>query len=117
MNSHYPKPLVGMEVFVVPTSSRREKPYTATIKSIGRKWITLDGYNGRFDISDWRIDGGNYSSPGTVYPSEQVYNAEQELNKAWGKLSDVFRHHYTRHPDVTVEKIKQAAELLGVDLS
>ncbi len=116
MNTRYPKPEVGMEVFVVPCSNHRGKPYTATIAKTGRIWATLDGNNGRFDISTWRLDGGQYSSPGTCYPSEQEYNAQQELSKAWSKLSDRFRHHYTRHPDVTLEKIKQAAELLGIAL-
>jgi len=114
MISHYPKPEVEMEVFVVP-SGHKGNPFTADIIKVGRKWATLDSNMGRFDIKTWRIDGGAYSSPGTCYPNEQEYNDEQELNKAWRKLSDFFRHHYTRHPDVTVEKIKQAAELLGVD--
>lgn len=112
---HYPKPEVGMDVFVVTTAYRTLRTTTATIVKVGRKWATLNGCIGRFDITTWRLDGGNYSSPGTCYPSEQEYLAQQELIKSWSEFKKKV-HCMWLHHSVTVEKIRQAAELLGMEL-
>ncbi len=113
--SHYPKPEVGMEVYYVPSNSRWEKPCTMKIKKIGRKWATLEGRFGRFDMSTWRVDGGDYSSPATCYPSEDEYNNQKELCRLWDAY--VFKlSRWQVPPLATVEKIKQTAELLGIEL-
>jgi hypothetical protein len=115
MISHYPKPEVGMEVFYVPSSHRRGNPYSVTIAKVGKKWVTLAGHFGRFDIATWELDGGNYSSPGTCYPSEEEYNAQQLLSTTWREFKEKVKYRHV--PDsVTVEKIWQAADILGVEL-
>lgn len=114
MIDNYPKPEVGMEVFVVKPGYR--KPYIATVTKVGRLWATLDGRNGRFGINTWRLDGrAGYSSPGTVYPSEQEYNTQQELLKTWSEFRKKVQYQ-SMNDSVTVEKIRQAAAILGVEL-
>ena len=104
----YPKPEIGMEIFVVGYGYR--KSYLETIKKVGRKWVTLA--NGiRFDIKTWKLDGN-----GICYPSEHEYSKRQELERAWDNLRNYFMFKYSRNPDVTLEQIKQAAELLKINL-
>jgi hypothetical protein len=103
-----------MEVFVVP-SDHRGNPFTADIIKVGRKWATLDSNAVRFDIKTWRIDGGAYSSPGTCYPNEQEYNDQQELKKMWASFKQEIYYASMPH-ELTIEAIKKAAMLLGVDL-
>lgn len=111
---HYPKPEVGMEVFI-KWSGRHHITGIAIITKIGRKWATLNQCNGRFDISTWRLDGGDYGSPGTCYPSEQEYNDQQAVIAAWTEFRRKAQH-LLMPSSVTVEKIKQASELLGITL-
>ena len=104
-----------MDVFVV---KHHRIQYTSKITKVGRKWITLEKYNGRswrFDIKTWRLDGGEYYSPGTCYPSEQEYLSQQALNNAWLELRKKIQYK-SINPDVTLEKVRQAAALLGIEL-
>ena len=112
MNDHYPKPEVGMDVFVV---KRHRTPYSRKITKIGRIWATLENSNDRFDITTWRLDGGKYSSPGVCYPSEHEYISQQALNNAWWELRKKLQYQSMSH-DVTLEKVRQAAALLGIEL-
>lgn len=113
MKSNYPKPEVGMEVFVVYSNPVKKK-VTETIKKIGRKWVEFGEFKERFDKDTWFIDGGNYSSPGTVYPSEQYYLEELELIDEWKKLVSLFSY-YSVPNGMTVEKIKEIMKLLELD--
>jgi hypothetical protein len=114
-NDHYQKPEVGMLVFVVHTNRSMAIGSTITIAKVARKWATLS--NGeRFDISTWVLDPGNYNNFGNVYQTEQDYIEEQAINMCWmlfrRKISD-----NNKHSDiVTIERIKQAAEILGIKL-
>lgn len=111
MKSHYPKPEVGMEVFVVYRNTKRIE--NQFISGVGRKWITLDSFN-RFDKETWEIDGVKYVSPGIVYPSEQYYLEERDLNNAWDELITLVR--CIRIPkNMTVEKIKEIIKLMELD--
>lgn len=112
MKSHYPKPQVGMEVFVVYRMTQTIK----VITNVGNKWVYFgdESLIRRFDKETWKIDNGRYASPGDVYPSEQYYNEECELNNAWDELITSIR--CIRMPkDMTVEKIKEIRKIMGID--
>ena len=110
MKSHYPKPEVGMEVFIVDGKYKSNSIITA----VGRKWIYFGKLNQRFDKETWKIDGGKYVSPGIVYPSEQYYLEERDLNNAWDELITLVR--CIRIPkNMTVEKIKEIIKLMELD--
>ena len=111
---HYPKPEVGMEVFVVP-SNRRQKSYIDTITKVGWKFVELKCYKRRFLIDTWRIADGQYSSQGTCYPSEQHYNDKAALFSTWITFKNMIT--YANRPEkATVERIQQAAALLGIEI-
>ena len=112
----YPKPVVGQVVWV----ERNRKPAgeEATVTKVGRKWADVSGGHGRrFDIETWDLDGGRYSSPGNVYPCRDAREKEISRIRAWRNLSDAIdRYRYGAPPNVTIEAIQQAAELLGLEV-
>lgn len=101
-------PKVGDKLWRVLSGGRGS--YETTVTKVGSKWIYFREGRGRCDF-DGNIDGGNYLSPGTCYPTKEVYEAELALRDAWceftTKVSD------RRMPKgMTVEKIQQAKDLL-----
>lgn len=85
-----------------------------TITKIGRKWLELDGGRYRAAIDGLAIDGNGYSSPGQAYLSEAAYAEWSEAQSAWSSFAKEVRHTYRKPDFATVEKIKQARELLGL---
>ena len=111
----------GQELFLVAGINRGSlTKRTVTVTAVGKKWATLD-YPAhkpyRITLDTWRIDGGDYSSPGECFPSEQEYNAEVALSRNWSAFRRAVEN--TRSADqaeITVENIQQAAKLLGLKL-
>ena len=119
----YPKPVVGQVVWVEGGSGRSAYQNEATVAKVGRKWATLSGRREqRFDVETWRIDSESCASSGRVYPCRE--GREKELlviaawrNFAWRNLSDAIdRYRYSAPPNVTIEALQQAAELLGLEV-
>lgn len=106
---------VGQELYFVPNSmvSRRESPHTVTITKVGRKWLTLSNYY-RVDRDDLRADGGNYSSPGRCWLSQEEYEKACRLALAW----EQFKLHLQNIPRpamLTLDKIREARRVLGME--
>jgi hypothetical protein len=77
------KPIeVGQELYYVPRDGR-QKPYSVTVTKVGRKWAETSSRGLRFGVSDFIVDGGNYSSPGRVYLSEADWIVERDRRAAW----------------------------------
>jgi len=114
-NYHYPKPKVDMDVFVVHTNRGAVLGTTMKIIKVARKWATLT--NGeRFDIVTWVLDPGNHNNFGNAYPSEQEYVNELALKEAWSNFKYGISRYYSLPDILTIERIKQAAELIGIKL-
>ena len=101
---------VGQKLWCVP-SQRRGSPHEVTVEKVGRKWANI-GYRDRIDIETLRIDGGEYSSPGTCYVSKQAYEDEIKLGQAW----EAFRRSidYSTPKGITIERIQEAQKILGI---
>ena len=114
----YPKPVVGQVVWVEIERNRKPVGEDATVTKVGRKWVDVSGFRGRrFDIETWALDGGKYSSPGCVYPCREARENEVARIRAWRNLSDAIdRYRYSAPPNMTIEAIQQAAELLGLEV-
>ena len=107
---------VGQKLWMVVSLNRTEE-YEVEVVKIGRKWATLSGRYGRVDrvdIETLQVDSGQYTSYKSVYLSRDDYLNEVALNKAWKSLSRFFSNHNNRPAKATVESIKQAKELLGI---
>ena len=114
-NNNNPNSLeVGQILFIVP-SRHYGKPYTATITKIGRKWATIVQYRRpqKVDMQSLWLDGGEYSSPGLAYLSEQEYRDEEARKEYWINL---YRRLSHTPPACKLETMKQIAELLGMDI-
>ena len=116
--ARHPKPVVGQVVWVETRYNRKNAGEEKTVAKVGRRWATLSGFRGyRFDIETWRIDGGKYQSPGCVYPCRETREKELATIAAWRNFSCVVeRYRYTAPPNVTIEAIQQAAEILGLEV-
>lgn len=105
---------VGQELWYVP-SYRGGEGHPVKIQRVARKWAYLEGsYRPeRISIDTLTVDGGEYSSPGQCYISKEVYEQQQEIKKEWADL--VRRLSHIPNQNVTIEDIRQARRLLGVD--
>lgn len=102
---------VGQELWIAPTWGC-SYGYSATVKAVGRKWVTLDNRR-RFDakgsLPAWADDGRCL-----VYESQADCVRRHRLRNNWSNLV----MHLRNRPmpiDMTTEKIIAAAELLGID--
>jgi len=114
----YPKPVVGQVVWVEGGSGRSAYQNEATVAKVGRKWATLSGFRGeRFDVETWCINSSGYPGAGRVYPCREDREKELALVAVWRNLSGAIdRYRYSAPPNVTIEAIQQAAELLGLEV-
>lgn len=102
----------GQTLWWVPRNNRYREPFEVTVTKVGRKWIHLDNHH-RIDAETLEADGAGYSPPGVCYLSQGAYESETALNQAWRSLQQDL--HLLRAPaGITVEKIREARELLGL---
>jgi len=103
-------PKVGDTLWCVRYHRTRDG-YATIVTKVGKRWIYFDNGRSRCDLNGV-IDGGDYSSPGTCYPSKEFFDAECVLKAEW----DTFRTKVDRTRSVpngvTVEQIQQASRLL-----
>lgn len=104
---------VGDVVFVVRSRSRN--PGEVAITAIGRRWATLAGREGRFDIETGALDGGDFASPGEVYRSRDEWETKQALASTWSKFRQAVDQSWRPPVGATVEAIAQARALLGLE--
>lgn len=110
---------VGQKLYIVyDRNVSRNGTEFLVVTKIGNKWATLQhpdrtwATSERVDLEDMRLDGGQYSSPGKAYLSEQHYKTEMELNEAWRAFQQSLS--YSQAPKgLTIEKLEQIKVLLG----
>ena len=106
---------VGDTVWLVWNDRRRGAPRDAVVSKVARKWVYINECRYRFDVDTWRVDGGGYSSPATIYESKETWEKEVSLENAWRQFSENVRNRYGTVPSgATEEAIEQAAKLLGI---
>ena len=106
-------PKVGDKFWFQPYERRCYiSPQVATITGVGRKWLTLDiGHGMRADKATLIVDGGNYSPPGRLWPSQADYEAESARKDALYGLRRYMESHASHA--LTLEQIKQANAIFG----
>lgn len=103
---------VGQKLWLDPIYDKRAIGREATVKAVGRKWITLD-CNRKFDAKcdlPLRVHDGDRR----VFESQEHATRYRRVSTNWSNLV----MHLRNHPlptDMTTEKIIAAAELLGID--
>lgn len=104
---------VGDKLWFVPRSRYSEAAWV-TITKVGRKWISAGG--NRFDKTTLEADGGNYSSPGQGYRSQEEWAETVYLRKAWSAVSAYLRNAYGPPDGMSIDRLASIAAILGVPL-
>lgn len=113
-------PTIGQTLWLHFTENRHNtevRPYVVT--KIGHKWLTVakEGWplvTERVAISDLRIDGGEYSSPGRAYVSKEAFEEEKAFQTAWDKLETYVRNNHRVPANLTLADIQAAIIALKV---
>lgn len=103
---------VGQKLWLNSTHGHREHGHEAEIKTVGRKWITLD--NNLCFAAQRELPAPTSSYGWQVFESKGHADRYLRLRTNWSN----FGMHLRNHPlpaDMTTEKIIAAAELLGID--
>lgn len=103
---------VGQRLYYVGRH-KHERPSWVTIEKVGSRWAYLSNRK-RIDIDTFYADGGNYSSPGRCYWSQDEYERGLHECLVWSELQ---RRFPLGKPDnITVEQIHQIAAMLDITL-
>lgn len=106
-----PRLSVGQTLYFVP---HRGAPREVTITSVGRKWAYFGRHDQiRMETMAVQWDGFDH---GRVYLSEADYEAERAADNIWAALYRKILPR-SRPPGITADAIRQAAALLGIELS
>jgi hypothetical protein len=105
---------VGQVLYYAPYDRRHSiRECSVTVEKIGRKWVEISPHwVGRIDIQTLRVDGGNYTSPGQCWLSEEAYKQKAAADAAWSAMRNAL--HGGRPENCTAEHIKNAAKALGL---
>lgn len=104
-----PLPWVKVGATVCVASGRLDRPQPVTIERVGRRWAYFAEAGYRFDIRTGEIDGGDYSSPGSVFESEQAWRDHID----WAHACSAFHRAMTYcriPPAVSVAKLRDICE-------
>lgn len=84
---------VGQQIFVEWRNGSKPYMLTETVSKIGRKWVEFMNGRCRFNPETMNIDGGEYTSPGRVWLTEDAYDAHVERRHMWQKLYKLASRH------------------------
>lgn len=111
----------GTKLLFVPYERRFAQPEWLTVTKIGRKWVFLgtEHWPQRYKAKKGsrEVDGGDYSSPGTLWPSEGAYNEHLELQKTWREFHRQLGSSVTAPKGITKFDLEKAAAALGLNLN
>ncbi len=102
---------VGQKVWVKWTS-RHHVLTELDVTSIGRKWVYLQDGRYRVAIGERILDGGGFTSPGTLYLSKREYDDNGETSKVWTRFRRSVERLYSAPEGVTLDDIDRARGFL-----
>jgi hypothetical protein len=112
------KPKVGQVIYYVPfvhSNNRTRTPARElTVTKVGNKYFECESNRSRFRISDWVEDFGHYS--GRAYLSAAHHEEALRRIATWRQFHDAIRHEYRAPEDISTENIREAAQLLGIEI-
>ncbi len=105
--------------FLFVPRDRRGPPEWVTVSKVGRKWIA---FGPSYSPDRWRadkktLDVDGYTSPGTLWPSEEAFEESKSLNRDWQALKQAIQRHYSCPRHVSRMDIEKAAAALGLTLN
>lgn len=108
---------VGQKLWFV--SSRRSRPPGwATVKTVGRKWLTLDLYRSprvhRTTLEVEDFGGRCYLTAEEHEADKRRKQAKVDRERAWDAIRGHVSGHYRCPDGLTEDAIRRAGELLGM---
>jgi hypothetical protein len=104
----------GDTLWYVPHISYRGSQRELTITKVGRIWAsTGDRIPTRIHKRTLEVNGEGFSSPGRCFRSRDHYERWKVAVDVWNRLR---RRMNDCPPDVTEQRVRQAAALLGVEI-
>ncbi len=77
---------IGQTLWFVKNFSKGKLGDEVVVEKVGRVWVTLSNRM-RCDF-DGVVDGGNYSSPGRIWESKEIYDKEIEQKLSWDHFKE-----------------------------
>lgn len=107
---------VGDTLSVVSNDKRWAKEGVhVTVTKVARRWITVDrGWDNKFDRTTGLSDGHGYTPAYEAWHTQEEQEAAESTENAWKELRESVGRAYSVPDGMTVEKIQQARELLGL---
>jgi hypothetical protein len=103
---------VGQEILFVPHRYQsRDKPKLMVVETVGTRWAQLEG-GPRFDIETLEVDGGNYSSPGSVKLSSALYEEEMKRMAILQEIRLLAEYSNSKTCLATTKELEDFADLL-----
>lgn len=100
----------GDKVYIVPEDTRI-KPYYTTVKSIGNKYITVEGHPSysRFILMNLYLIEQDGTPRLALYESEEDYQCEQKIQNERCQLINKIKN---KLPDATLSELKEIYNLM-----
>lgn len=110
---------VGQKLWCVMDRNRRHE-FEVEVTKVARKWVSIgkrygDGPPrdcGRFQIDGSHLDGGQWSSPGRVWPSKEAWETYRDLEKAWSDFRMNISRTYHMPEHLTGDDIKRMTDAI-----
>ncbi len=107
---------IGQAVFVKYNDPRSHRAQAgddglieAKVTKIGRKWVSIDYMNDRFDCATLRLDAGNYTSLGCVFLSRQHHLDTVMRDEKWRELRALC-NNYTAPAHLTFADLQKICD-------
>jgi hypothetical protein len=101
---------IGQKLWWVPANGKPGSE--VTVLKVGRKWAPLDNGH-RISVDTLVADGGELSTPGNCYHSQETYRGLVARAVEWTRLRADMQ--FSTPPDsVSIDDIAEARKLLGL---
>lgn len=111
-----PELQVGQRLWYRPhAEAARDQEGWVEVTGLGRRWHTLST-GLRINARTLEIDGGTGYSPGRCWLSKEACEAQHLLEDLWSEIRVELWCTHDHPKGMTVERIEEAARLLGIKL-
>jgi hypothetical protein len=96
---------VGQKLWYVG-NRRGSEPRWVEVSKVGRKWIETER-GLRFDIATLNADGGQYTSPGRAWITQEAHAYAVEKNRRWSEFRTMVERSWHCPDGIEVEDINE----------
>ena len=101
---------IGQKVLFIRTTRAGTEFNEKTITKIGKRWVSVQPHDDKFDKNTLEVYAGNYTSEYSVYLSKEHYEETMKLREEWRDFHSKIT--WTVPDCMTLEKLNKMKELL-----